>query len=222
MPSISVPAALAIGAGVSGVAAVAGSALQSNATSSAANKAVGAQQNEQTQERADLAPWTGTGGSANTATTNLLGLNGPDAANAAMANFQSSPGYQFQLQQGLRSTDAGAAASGMLRSGATLKAEQTFGEGLANQDFTNYYNRLFDMSKLGESAAAGMGAADISTGTGIAQTDLSAGSAQANIYGNAAQTVGNTGNTLANYSIYQNALGPNANQNFVDSGNFDY
>ena len=209
----------AVAAGVGAVAGLAGSALQANATSSAADKATAAQQQAQAQERADLAPWTGTGGSANTATTNLLDGNGPDAANAAMANFQSSPGYQFQLQQGLRATDAGAAASGMLRSGATLKAEQTFGEGLADQDFTNYYNRLFDMSKLGESAAAGTGAADISTGTGIAQTDLSAGSAQANIAGTA-KTVGNSGNTLANYSIYQNALGPNANQNFVDSGTF--
>src|SRR5215831_7435603 len=35
----------------------------------------------------------------------LLGLNGPDAANAAMAKFQTSPGYQWSLQQGLRATD---------------------------------------------------------------------------------------------------------------------
>ena len=154
MPSISVPTALAIGVSVSGVAGIAGSALQSGATSSSAGKATAAQLAQQQQERADLAPWTGTPGTANTDTSDLLGLNGPDAATAAMAKFQTSPGYQWQLGQGLRAVDAGAASQGMLRSGATLKAEQTFGSGLADQDFTNYYNRLFDLSKLGESAAA--------------------------------------------------------------------
>ena len=132
----------------------------------------------------------------------LLGLNGPDAATTAMGNYHTSPGYQFALDQGLRATDAGAAAKGMLRSGATLKAEQTFGTGLADQDFTNYYNRLFDLSKLGESAAAGTGAANISTGQGIASTDLSAGSALTNIYGNAASGIGNAVNNYANNSIY--------------------
>ena len=208
---ISAGAAALIGAGVSGAAAIGGSLLQGNATKSAANSANSAQLAQQQQERTDLAPWTGTGGTANTATTNLLGLNGPDAATAAMGNFQTSPGYQWQLGQGLRAVDAGAASSGLLRSGATLKAEQTFGSGLADQEFTNYYNRLFDMSKLGETAAAGTGAADITTGTGVAQTDLSAGSGLSSIYGNVASGVGNAFNNYQNQSLYQsrtNALMP--------------
>ena len=66
-----------------------------------------------------------------------------------MAGFHTSPGYQFQLDQGLRAVDAGAAANGLLRSGAALKAEQTFGTGLADKEFApDYYNRLFDLSKL--------------------------------------------------------------------------
>ena len=35
-------------------------------------------------------------------TQDLLGLNGQDAANAAMANYQQSPGYQFQFNEGMR------------------------------------------------------------------------------------------------------------------------
>lgn len=190
-------------AGAAAVAGLAGSALQANAVSGAANKATDAQTAAQQQERADLAPWTGTGGSANTDTSDLLGLNGPDAATAAMGKFQTSPGYQWELGQGLRAVDAGAAASGMLRSGATLKAEQTFGSGLADQDFTNYYNRLFDLSKLGESAAAGSATATGSAAQGQAQTDLSLGSAQTSIYGNAAQGIGNIGQNYANNSLYQ-------------------
>jgi hypothetical protein len=191
-------AAAVVGAG----AGLIGSKLQADAVKDASGKAIDAQQEARDQARADLAPWTATGGTANTATTDILGLNGPDAATAARDRFQTSPGYQWSLDQGLRAVDAGAAASGMLRSGATLKAEQTFGTGLADQEFTNYYNRLFDLSKLGESAASGQAGASQTAGQGIAQTDLSQGSALSSIYGNAAQGIGNAFNTYQNNSLY--------------------
>ena len=91
-------------------------------------------------------PWTTTGQPANADQADLLGLNGQPAADAAMAKFQQSPGYQWQLGEGLRAVDAGAASRGILRSGATIKAEDTFGQGLANQDFGNYWNRLQQLS----------------------------------------------------------------------------
>jgi hypothetical protein len=100
--------------------------------------------------------------------------------------------------------DAGAAAKGLLRSGATLKAEQTFGTGLADQSFKDYYNRLFDLSKLGEGAATGQATATQATGTSMAQTDLSEGSAQASIYGNTANGIGNTANNYMNNRLYEN------------------
>jgi hypothetical protein len=193
-------------AGAAAIGTVAGSALQSSAASKSADKALSAQQAGLAQSRADLSPWTTSGGSANTATGDLLGINGPDAATTAMGNFQTSPGYQFSRDQGLRAVDAGAAASGLLRSGATLKAEQTFGTGLADQEFTNYYNRLFDLSKLGESAAAGSATATGSAAQGQAQTDLSLGSAQTSIYGNAAQGVGNAVQNYANNRLYDQRL----------------
>ena len=83
-------------------------------------------------------------------------------------DFQTSPGYQWQLGQGLRAVDAGAASSGLLRSGATLKAEQTFGSGFGgSRSSRNYYNpAVFDLSKVGETAAAGTGAARYRDGHG--------------------------------------------------------
>jgi hypothetical protein len=194
--------AAAIGAGVSAVAGIAGSVLQKSAVDKASSDARAAQQEARDQARADLAPWTATGGTANTATTDILGLNGPDAATAARDRFQTSPGYQWSLDQGLRAIDAGAASTGMLRSGATVKAEQAFGTGLADQEFKDYYNRLFDLSKLGESAAAGSASASTSTGAGIASTDLSQGSALSSIYGNAAQGIGNAVGGYLNNSAY--------------------
>jgi hypothetical protein len=199
-------AAAVVGAGVGLI----GSKLQADAVKDASGNAIDAQREARDQARADLAPWTATGGTANTATTDILGLNGPDAATAARGRFQTSPGYQWSLDQGLRAIDAGAASTGMLRSGATVKAEQTFGTGLADQEFKDYYNRLFDLSKLGESAAAGSASASTTAGAGIASTDLSQGSALSSIYGNAAQGVGNAVNTGLNNYTYLNRLSPGA------------
>ena len=161
--------------------------MQSSAAGSAADKANAAQRDALAQQTAQLAPWTGTGGSANTATADLLGLNGPDAATTAMG-FQASPGYAWSLDQGLRAVDAGAAAKGLLRSGATLKARNGHSAlGLADQEFGQYYNNLFNLSKLGESAGAGTGDADVKTGQGIAGTDVSTGAQLSSIYGNEAK-----------------------------------
>jgi hypothetical protein len=185
MPSITAPV---IAAGISGAAGIAGSAISSGKAGAGAGQSQAILQ----QQRNDLLPDITAGYGTLQDQQDLLGLNGPDAATAAMAKFQTSPGYQFQLQQGLRGVDAGAAAKGMLRSGATLKAEETYGQGLANQDFTNYYNRLMGISTLGETAAAG-GASTAGTAAGLAQ---GAGNTQASIYGNAATGLGNVANNL--------------------------
>lgn len=183
----------AVGAAVAGGVASAavgtvGSALMGGKSSGGAGQA----QQLLSQQRNDLMPWVTTGTTANTASADLLGLNGPDAATAAMANYQTSPGYQWQMQQGLRGVDAGAAAKGMLRSGATLKAEDTFAQGLANSDFGQYYSRLAGLSTLGENAAAG-GASTANQAGVLAQQQ---GNTQASIYGDLAKGLGGTANTL--------------------------
>jgi hypothetical protein len=156
--------------------------MQAGAISDAADKA-----------RADVAPFRQAGVNALGVVSDLSGANGPDAATKALANYQTSPGYQFQLGQGLRAIDAGAASTGILRSGATIKAEQAFGQGLADSDFGTYYNRLMDLTKVGASAA-----------TGTAQTDASAGTATAGIIGNTAAGISNAANNYANQSVYGN------------------
>lgn len=185
-------------AGVTAAAGLAGSAMQSSAAKSGQNQA----QAQFAAQRSDLAPYRDASVQTLGAQTDLLGLNGPDAANAAFANYQTSPGYQWQLDQGLRAVDAGAAAKGLLRSGATLKAEQTFGQGLADQDFTNYYNRLYNLSQLGENAAAG----GASTANAAGASANAAGNTQASIYGDAAKGLGADANTLLNNPTFQKWL----------------
>ena len=186
-------------AAIPAVAGIAGSVMQSKTAQSGQNAA----QAQFAQEQANLKPYNTAGQSALGVASDLSGANGPDAANAAMANFQTDPGYQFQMQQGLRAVDAGAASQGMLRSGATLKAEDTFGQGLAEQDFTNYYNRLFGLSQLGETAAAGGSPSAIAAGTSANQAGLT----QASIYGSAASGAAANANTLLNNKSFQNWVG---------------
>jgi hypothetical protein len=185
---LSAGAVAAIGAGVSAATGVAGTIMSANKAGQGAQQA----QQDLSQQRTDLQPWRDTGGQALGASADLMGLNGPDAASAAMSNFQQGPGYQWQLGQGLRAIDAGNAAKGILRSGATEKAEMTYGEGLANQSFQQYYNNLAGISGQGLTAATG-GASTAATGANLAQ---GAGNTQGSIYGNLASGVGNTVNSL--------------------------
>lgn len=216
------PVSAAIGVGVLGAGAgLLGAKKQSDAVQSAANteaqqqELARQQQNELIQQqRADLAPWRDTGTTANKSAADILGINGPDAATAAMADYHTSPGYQFALDQGLRAVDAGAAAKGLLRSGATLKAEQTFGEGLADQDFSNYYNRLFGLSQQGVTAATGGAStanAGIAGSTSLANTGAalagSTGAQEASIYGNTATGISNQANALLNNPAVKDWLG---------------
>jgi hypothetical protein len=96
----------------------------------------------------------------------------------------------------------------MLRSGATLKAEQTFGQGLANTDFGSYWNRLQQLSGSGLDAAKGIASAATGGATQIAGTDTSAAAAQAKIIGNEASSIGSSVNGLMNNQGFQNWLSP--------------
>jgi hypothetical protein len=188
MPFALAGAAVTAGAGLIGSSQAAGAASKGAAQAQAALA----------QQRADLSPFRTAGGSAVGVAGDLAGANGPDAATAAMANFHTDPGYQFQLDQGLRAVDAGAASRGILRSGATIKAEDTFGTGLADQSFTNYYNRLFGLSQLGEQAAA---AGSTTAGT-AADLSQGAGNTQAGILGKAASGLGTTlGDAFTNPNV---------------------
>lgn len=110
----------------------------------ALNSAIGAYQ-----------PWVTSGGAANTMYSNALGLNGADGNATATGAFQAGPGYQFAMDQGTQAALRGASAGGMLNSGNTLTALTQFGQGLANQEYGSWLDRLSGMSSQGLSAAGG-------------------------------------------------------------------
>ena len=141
----------------------------------------------------------------------FTGLNGPDAAAAAMQNFTASPGYGYQVDQGLKAVDAGAASKGLLRSGQTLQAEQTLGANLANQDFSAYLNRLSGMAGLGLDSSKSF--AGLMSGQSMSQQDTTtkAAGAQAGLtdaFGNKLANAAGTGiNSLAEYATKNGLFG---------------
>lgn len=104
---------------------------------------------------------------------------GQSAINAAMTNFTKSPDYQFAFQQGMQALDRSAAASGNLQSGGQVKAAQQYGQGLASQQFGNYFSRLLSLSQIGQSAAAGTASNSLNAGNSQANSQQAIGQAQA-------------------------------------------
>ncbi len=100
-------------------------------------------------------PYLAAGKSATGMYSDALGLNGTSGNATATSAFQTSPGYQFTLDQGTQAALRGASAAGMLNSGNTLTALSQYGTGLANQEYGSWLDRLNGLSGQGLSAANG-------------------------------------------------------------------
>lgn len=214
-----VPAAIGV------VGAVAGAAISSDASRSAANTQADAarnasqvQQDMFQQNKADLQPWMQQGKVGLNDLSALMfnpdgTMNTGSAINKpfSMADFQQSPGYQFQLQQGMGAIENSAASKGL--TGNTLKDLSTFGTGLANQDWynamnayttnqNNIFNRLNTISGTGANAAGGIANLGQSTAGQIGSNMIGAGNAQAaGRVGAAAGITGNLNNGLQNWLL---------------------
>ena len=66
----------------------------------------------------------------------LIGA-GPQGAAGEENALQSTPGYQFTLDQGLKAAQNNATAQGLGVSGAAMKAASTYTSGLADQTYQN-------------------------------------------------------------------------------------
>jgi hypothetical protein len=151
-------------------------------------------------------PYTATGNNANTMYANALGLNGASGNTAANNAFETSPGYNFQLQQGTQAVDRSAAQGGAFGSGNAAIALQNYGQGQAQQQYSNWLNNLNGLNSQGLQAAAGQtgveqSLANIQTGLGQNQANVITGAAN-----NAAQglTAGANADMTANNQAQAN------------------
>jgi len=101
----------------------------------------------------------------------LSGLQGPEAQAAAYRNFE-------QAQQGAVNAGAPAGWEGM-PSGIS-GALSAYGQGVASQDYDNYFNRLGQSAGMGQAAASALGGVTVDSGRGIASAMQAGGDAATN------------------------------------------
>lgn len=202
---------------VGAATSVAGAIGGSDASSSAADAQVRASQDAIKQENAtgqtiatNFQPYTDAGSAALSALRTGLGIgsgvspaiydqpggiasNSPTGAFArpfTLADFNASPAYQFNLQQGQDAINAGAAARGNYFGAGTLKDLARFTQGLAGNEFqtargnfvqdqgTNF-NRLLALVTGGQGAASSLSSLQSGIANNVANLTTGIGNAQA-------------------------------------------
>lgn len=85
--------------------------------------------------------------------SDALGLGGAEGTGRAQEAFQVSPGYDFAMEQGLTGIDRRAASRGMLGSGNTSIDTINYAQGLANQEYGSWLDRLRGQQEFGANIA---------------------------------------------------------------------
>lgn len=115
---------------------------------------------------------------------------------------ENTPGYQFQLQQGLQALQRSAAAGGSLQGGGILKGITQYAQGLASTNYQNTYNNAFNSFQTNHNnALQGLMAL-----TGIGQNANAQYNSASQNYGN--QAAGN----LKDLGLYEGNTGIGAAQ----------
>lgn len=120
-----------------------------NASQNATDQSIAEQKREFDISQANQQPWLDAGKGA---LGQMQSLNSGD-----FSSFTKSPDYQFSLNQDLLGLDNSAAARGSLFSGGHSADVMNFAQGLASQNYNNYYNRLAGMAGVGQTTASNLG-----------------------------------------------------------------
>lgn len=169
-------AAAVIGSAVvgAGASAVAGSKA-AKAQKKGVDQSVAEQRRQYDQTRADYAPWRAAGESALARLTNEM-------KEGATTAYTKSPSYDFRLSEGVKAAERSAAARGRLGSGATMKAVQRYGEGLASDDYSAWWNRNAGLAGVGQQATNATAAAGENMANNVSGAYQTAGNARASSY----------------------------------------
>ena len=226
-------------AAIGAVGAIGGAVISSSAAQSAAGKqaaagqaAAGNAQNQALLSTERLQPFVDTGQTA-TAFLHQIQNNPTELAywglpqqlgfQPTQAQLAATPGYQFDLTQGLQAVQNSNAASGQGISGSAMKGAAAYATGLANNTLStqqgifqsnlgNVLNLLQNNQNLGENAAAMTGQQGISaTGQANQYATGAAASSAAGTVGSAnALSAGLSGlaSTPLNYLLYNQILNP--------------
>ncbi len=202
--------------GVGAATGLAGAAVSSSASKSAAdtqadaaNRAADLQNQQWQQTQANLKPYMQLGSSSISPLLAAMGynvtqnsdgtysFNGTNPSNILQQQFtapteaqaQATPGYQFTLNQGLKSVQNSAAARGLGTSGAALKGASTYATGLADSTYNDVFNRALQTFNTNYSSAAN----NVNRLSGLVSSGQNAAATNGSL---GAATAGNIGNTL--------------------------
>lgn len=203
---------------IGGVSSIASAGIGAHAATSAADEqarsaqaALDFQKEQFATQQQNIAPWL----SAGKQSLGMLmqdiqsGKFGPGSiapppafgGQPTLQEARQSPGYQFELGQGISAIQRSAAARGGLGSGATLKSLQSFGTGLADTTYGDVFNRAlatygaglqgYQAQLAGQSQAYNQLAGLAGTGQTAAQSINTTGTQVAQNVGNLMGQLGN-------------------------------
>lgn len=155
----------------------------------AAREGIAEQRRQFDTFQGNIQPYLGIGNQASGTLSKLLGGD--------MSAFQADPGYQFRFDQGLKTLDRSAAAQGRLYGGGTDLDRMQFGQGLASQEYGNFWNRTMDAARLGQNSAVGAGHMGMGMASNIGNLLGNIGQAQGNSAINQANAWGNAASGIA-------------------------
>lgn len=209
--AIGTAAALIGGSLIGGAATAIGSSKQAGAVEDASQRSAETIEKQYAATKETLDPYIKGGLPSFIQQQALSGSLGPEAQSEAYGSYVESPGVAWAREQGLRGINQNASAGGALGSGNRQKALIDYSQGSAEQDFSNYYNRLGSITGVGLSAASALGGVGQNAAAGQAQAIMQGGQAAGAGYAGMANAAGGAVSDLS--SIYalnnQGLLGGN-------------
>lgn len=218
-PALAIAGAAVVGAGATMIAGNKAAHAQEQAAQLATNE----QQRQYDQSRADLAPWRAAGTTALGSLMSAYGIGGGprlgsagntpgaqgteggiDNGSGAYGGFFESPGYRWMRDQGMQAIEKSQAAQGLLGSGATIKEEQRYAEGLASGDFDKYTSGLAGIAGLGQSGTSQTVSAGTTAANNISQNLIASGNARASSYANTGSAVNSGINNVMSAYLMNN------------------
>lgn len=203
---------------IGGASQAIGASSAANAQKAAAQNATQAQMNMFNTSKGELQPFIDAGTTGlNKLTSNIDSLAAP--INMDQATLEATPGYQFNLAQGLKANANSAASRGLGISGAEDKGGQAFASGLASGTYQQQFsNALANKQQalatymapvdVGLGAASSLTGAATQTGSNIGQNITGAGNAQAASDIATGNAVAGVGNSLVSSLYAQNLFSP--------------
>lgn len=240
-----------LSAGIGGLGSLLGGIIGGNASGKAAQEQIQAEQKginqlqgDQTQGMNNLQPYLNAGSQATGTLSQMLSTPGQGLLTPWTQQFQAptaaqaaaTPGYQFQLQQGLSAAQNSAAAQGGLLSGGTLAGLNNYAQGVASTNYQNTFNNALTQynsaygtflnnqqnqyNMLAGQSAQGLGAANsgnqLLTGIGGDIASLYGAQGQAKAAGTIGSAnawsgaLGGIGSAASNYGLLSEMNGNNA------------